>query len=130
MRGNPPGQPPGPRLTWSGRRFAVYRGNDLMGTTLLEYVFQPGERLGGEFHPTRYYYEIERTFLRLSYALSRSLPSAPDILRERDNLLLELWMSGERLDAVVELISQWEPRRWMIHVATRDPRLWNDFRQA
>jgi hypothetical protein len=109
----------------SGRRFAIYRGSELMGTTHLEYPVVAWQRAAGEFFPTRHYYLVERVFLRLADTITHGLPSLPDRLHERDALGLELWLSGERLDAVVELISQWEPRRWMVHVATRDARFWS-----
>ena len=107
------------------RRYAVYSRYNLIGTTALEYTLVFGEWAGGVFYPTPPYRRVPQAFANLQHALERDTQAVRRFLEERDRLGFELWLSGERLDGAIELISQWNAGKCVIHVRTSDPRVWN-----
>lgn len=123
----PPGTPPavGAGTPDDVRRYAVYRGLILIGTTNLEMVVEPGVRAAGIFYPAS-----EFGAVRSIFALYRQAADGADkqllreFVRRRDRLDLHVWRAGVELDARVELISAWDAATHVIHVTSRDDRLW------
>jgi hypothetical protein len=106
-------------------RYAVYRGSTLLGTSHLEWTVEPGARVAGRLDVTPAFGSIVAVFNL--YRQAATLGDArllKEYVRDRDALRLEVWDSGHRLDAQVELISTWGPHHRMIHVHSRDERLW------
>jgi hypothetical protein len=113
-----------PMSVWDhSRRYAIYRGNDLLGTTNLEYVVTHGERVAGRFHPAWQFRRYESIFNLYSNATDEQ--ALRRYKKQRDELNLEVWDSGILLDARVDLVSQWSPRQWMMHVSVIDKRFWS-----
>jgi hypothetical protein len=112
--------------TWQhSRRYAVYMGNTLLGTSNLESPAVPGARIAGWFVPTPACAHITWVFQLYSKAVAREDRALlQEYVTERDKLRLELWIAGIRLEGVVELISTWSDALHVVHVASADTRLW------
>ena len=104
------------------RRYAIFRGNELLGTTNLEFVVVHGERVAGRFYPAWHFRKYESIFQLYSTAADER--ALRRYKRQRDQLALELWDAGMALLARVDLISAWTARQWMIHVTINDTRFW------
>jgi hypothetical protein len=112
--------------TWDhGRRYAVYSGTTLVGTSNLEFPVERHTRLAGRFLPTPASAHITAVFQLYSQAAAaddRQLLRR--FVEERDRLRLELWDAGVRLEAAVDLISTWADGTHIIHITSTDSRLW------
>jgi hypothetical protein len=125
LRVTPPLPPAGaPSGTWQrARKFSVYSGNRLLGTTDLEVQLPDGSGAAGRFHPEPVFRDCRDVFMRLRQALTRGGPSLARCLAERDALRLTLWRDAAQLDAQIEMISPWSTSKWVVHVRSRDARL-------
>ena len=107
------------------RRYAVYRQHLLVGTSNLEQVTEHGLAAAGLFHPAGGFASIRSVFQLYLRAERRN---DPHLLRayvqQRDQLHLEIWRAGDRLDARVDLIAQWDRRTFVLHVTSSDPKFW------
>jgi hypothetical protein len=107
------------------RRYAVYRGLILIGTTNLEVVVEAGVRAAGIFYPTSEFGAVRSVFALYRRAVDRSDKELlREFVRRRDRLDLHVWRAGVELDAKVELISAWDPANHVVHVASHDDQLW------
>jgi len=108
------------------RWFDVYRGNTLIGTTNLEVIVEPGARVAGLFHPTPAFSAVRSIFALYRHAVDRNdAYMLREFVRRRDQLKLRVLLAGKPLDAQVELISTWTAAIHVVHIACRDPRMWD-----
>jgi hypothetical protein len=107
------------------RRYEVWRGGVLIGTTDLEVIVEPGARAAGVFHPMPVYASVLSTFALYGRAASTGDDRLlREFVHQRDGLRLQVRRDGVPLDARVDLISRWELRKFMVHVSSRDERFW------
>jgi hypothetical protein len=107
------------------RRYAIYRGNDLIGTSHLEFSPAHGARVAGWFHPTSHFDGIADVFALYAAAVGETdRGQLRRYVEALDTLGLAVYDSGVRLNASVELISTWSATQHVIHVASADERLW------
>jgi hypothetical protein len=112
--------------TWNhDRRYAVYSGTTLLGTSNLEFPVEPHTRVAGRFLPTPASGHITAVFQLYGRAVaSEDRRMMRRYVAERDWLRLELWDAGVRLEAAIDLISTWDDGTHIIHVTSTDSRLW------
>lgn len=107
------------------RRYAICRGRLIMGTTNFEVAIEEGVRAAGIFLPVPAFTAIRAVFSLYGRAISRDDPRLlREFARQRDGLALRVWSAGVQLDAVVDLISMGATGSWVVHVTSRDERLW------
>jgi hypothetical protein len=108
-----------------GRRYAVYTGHTLLGTTNLEYAVVPHLRIAGRFLPTPACGHITWVFQLYSRAVAADdRTMLRRYVAERDKLQMELWDAGVRVNAAIDLITTWDNDTHIIHVTSTDHRLW------
>lgn len=112
--------------TWDhGRRYAVYMGNTLLGTSNLEFPVVPHSRIAGRFLPTPACGHVTAVFQLYSRAVAADdRVLLRQYLLERDRLRMELWDAGVKLSASIDLISTWSDGTHIVHVTSTDSRLW------
>ena len=107
------------------RRYLVVQGPNVIGWSHLEYPIRRTRSAAGWFQAETALEPLRPAFLRY-----RSAGDDPDKLRayvrERDALRLRLinFVGGE-LQAQVDLISEWEDGRLVLHVSISDSRYWH-----
>src|SRR5687768_4496432 len=98
----------GPEAWEHGRRYALYMGSTLLGTSNLEFPVVPHSHIAGRFLPTPACGHVTAVFQLYSRAVAaEDRRMLRRYVAERDKLRLELWDAGVRLNAAVDLISTW-----------------------
>jgi hypothetical protein len=84
------------------RRYAVYRGLILIGTTNLEMVVEAGVRAAGIFYPESEFGAVRSVFALYRRAADRSDKQLlREFVRRRDQLGLRVWRAGVAWSQVV-----------------------------
>jgi len=109
-----------------GHRYLVVRGGDLIGRSRLEYPLDGGPAAAGRFFPGPAWEGVREVFSRGSAALARGDDAMLRRYRaELDALGLRIRdQDGREMAGRVDLISEWEDGRMIVHATLSDPLYW------
>jgi catechol 2,3-dioxygenase-like lactoylglutathione lyase family enzyme len=126
----PPGGPPptavGSAVMPPGQRYLVVRGGHLIGRSRLEYPLDAGGAAAGRFFPGPAWEKVQEVFSRGHAALARGDDAMLRRYREELGALgfRIRDQDGREMEGRVDLISEWEDGRMIVHTTLPDPLYW------